>query len=104
MRSMKKELEALRHIKALPEPRHLFVIPASINAADLDRLIREGYLTCEHDQRDDKGVIQVAMGLSLTPEGERSLEVNPAWQQLALKGSLAGASMVLMNVVILYLG
>ena len=100
----KNDLELLRRIKALPEPRHLFVLPAWIDAAGLDRLIREGDLTCHHDQRDDKGAIQVVMGLELAPKGEAALAERSGWRQVAVRGSLAGASFVLMSVVILYIG
>jgi hypothetical protein len=95
------EIEALRQIKNLPEPRHLFVVPDPLA---LDQLIQEGCLTCEHEQRNDEGLIQVAMGLQLTPKGESLLRLGADWQQLAWRGSLAGASFAAMSVVILYIG
>lgn len=103
---MNKELETLRQIKELAEPRHLFVLPDWADANEIDDLIREGYLTCEHQQRDDKGTLLLAMRLELTPKGNALLDSKGkgGWRQLALKGSLAGASFVVMSVVILYVG
>jgi hypothetical protein len=101
---MKKESYTLHQIRALPEPRHLFVLPDWVDARVLDRLIREGYLTCQHDQRDEYGIIQVAMGLQLTAKGERLADDGHDWTQLALRASMAGASLVAMSIVILYIG
>ena len=101
---MKKECDALRRIEALPEPRHLFVLPNWVDPAILDRMIKQGYLTCVHHQRDDKGAIHLVMGLQLTAKGDRLIHPRIDWQQLAWKGSLAGASFAVMSLVILYLG
>ena len=101
---MKKELETLRRIEALPEPRHLFILPDWADSATLDRLIQEGCLTCLHHQRDAKGAIYLAMGMELTPKGERLIQPRISWRQLALRGSLAGASFMVMSVLILYWG
>jgi len=101
---MKNERETLRIIEALPEPRHLFIIPGWIDPVILDRLIDRGYLTCTHYQRDDNGVIHLAMGLQLTPKGSRLIRPQAAWKQIAWKGSLAGASFAVLSVLILYLG
>jgi hypothetical protein len=101
---MKKEIDTLRRIEALPEPRHLFILPDSIDSATLDRLIQEGHLTCLHHQRDAKGAIHLAMNLQLTPKGEQLIQPWISWQQLAFRGSVAGASFVLMSVAILYWG
>jgi hypothetical protein len=67
-------------------------------------LIDQGYLTCTHRQRDDKGVILVAMGLQLTAKGDRLIRPQSEWQQIAWKGSLAGASFAVLSVLILYWG
>ena len=101
---MKKELDTLHRIEALPEPRHLFVLPDWVDSAALDRLIQESYLTCSHYQRDPEGAIHLVMGLQLTPKGERALQPQISWGQLAVRGSMAGASFALMSVVILYWG
>lgn len=101
---MKKECETLRRIEALPEPRHLFVLPDWIDSVVLDRLIQEGYLTCRHRQRDDKGAVHLAMGLRLTDKGDRLLRPQGEWRRVALKGSLAGVGFMAMSLLILYLG
>ncbi|HEV3271912.1 MAG TPA: hypothetical protein VGZ93_07000 [Candidatus Methylacidiphilales bacterium] len=101
---MKKERDTLRRIEALPEPRHLFILPDWIDSATLDRLIQQGYLTCQHHQRDANGAIHLAMGLQVTPKGGRLIQPQINWRQLALRGSLAGASFVVMSVLILYWG
>ena len=101
---MNKERETLRTIESLPEPRHLFIIPGWTDPLTLDQLIAEGYLTCDHHQRDDKGAILVAMGLKLTPKGTHLLHPRVEWKELAIKGSLAGASLMVMSLLILYLG
>jgi len=101
---MNKERDTLRRIEALPEPRHLFVLPDWIDPALLNRLIDEGYLTCLHYQRDDQRALHLVMGLQLTAKGDRLLRPRVDWQQLALKGSLAGVSFAVMSVFILYWG
>lgn len=101
---MKRELDTLPRIEALPEPRHLIILPDWVDSATLDRLIQEGYLTCPHHQRDPNGAIHVAMGLQLTPKGERLIQPRISWRKLALRGSLDGASFVVMSVLILYWG
>jgi len=101
---MKKERDTLRRIDALPEPRHLFVLPDWIDPVLLDRLIQRGYLTCLHQQRDAEGALQLAMGLELTHKGDHLIRPGLSWPQVALKGSLAGASFTIMSVAILYLG
>jgi hypothetical protein len=101
---MKKELDTLRQIEALPEPRHLFILPDWVDSATLDRLIQEGYLICLHHQRDAEGAIHLAMGLQLTAKGERLIQPRINWRQLALRGSMAGASFAVMSVLILYWG
>jgi len=101
---MNKDCDTLRRIEALPEPRHLFILPDWIDPAILNRLIVEGYLTCQHHQRDEKGSLHLVMGLQLTTKGDRLLRPRIDWQGLAWKGSLAGASFAVMSLVILYLG
>lgn len=101
---MKNDRETLLRIEALSEPRHLFVLPFWVNPTILDQLIRDQYLTCLHCQRDDKGVIHLAMGLQLTDKGNRLLHPRLDWRGLALKSSLAGASFAAMSLLILYLG
>jgi len=101
---MKTERETLRIIEALPHPRHLFIIPDWADPVVLDRLIDQGYLTCAHHQRDDSGVILVAMGLQLTEKGNRLIHPEKRWKEIVWKGSLAGASFALISVLILYLG
>lgn len=101
---MKNERETLRIIEALPEPRHLFIIPAWADPVTLDQLITQGYLTCAHQQRDEKGVILVAMGLQLTAKGKRLIRPQIAWKQIAWKGALAGASLAVLSLIILYVG
>jgi hypothetical protein len=101
---MENERYILRRIDALPEPRHLFVIPNWIEPTTLDRLTQDGYLDCQHQQRDEKGQLLVVMGLKLTPKAKCLLEPKPQWSGLVLKGSLAGASFAAMSVIILYLG
>ena len=94
----------LRIIEALPQPRHLFIIPGWADPAILDQLLDQGYLTCAHQQRDDKGVILVAMGLQLTAKGNRLIRPQNEWKQIAWKGSLAGASFAVLSLLILYWG
>jgi hypothetical protein len=101
---MKKERETLRIIKALPEPRHLFILPGWVDPVVLDRLIQEGYLTCQLHRRDDQGALLLVMDLELTARGERLILPRIDWRQLAVKGSLAGASLVVMSLLILYWG
>jgi hypothetical protein len=101
---MNTDRNMLTRIDNLPAPRHLFVLPAWLNSAGLDRLLEKGYLTCDHLQRDDRGVVQVAMGLELTTKGKRLIHPEIDWKNLALKGSLAGASFTIMSLLILYLG
>ena len=96
--------DVLARINALPEPRHLFVLPTWLDADTLDRLIELEYLTCTHCQRSHTGTIQVAMGLELTLRGKRMSKPEVKWQRLALQGSLAGASFTAISVLILYLG
>jgi hypothetical protein len=101
---MKKELETLRIIEALPKPRHLFILPGWAEPAILDHLIHDGYLACQYHQRDENGLLHLVMDLQLTPKGEQLLHPPLGWSQLALKGSLAGASFMAMSLLILYLG
>jgi hypothetical protein len=103
---MNPDRDLLSRIQALPAPRHLFVLPDWADPVGLDRLLDQGYLASVHQQRDEKGKIQVVMGLELTPKGGRLIQNAPAagWKRLALKGSLAGAGFAAMSVVILYLG
>ncbi len=67
-------------------------------------MMEQGRVTCDHLQRDSKGDIQVVMGLELTKKGKRLVEAGINWKNLALKGSLAGASFTAMSFLILYLG
>lgn len=101
---MKKDLETLRIIEALPKPRHLFILPGWADPAILDKLIRDGYVTCQHHQRDENGLLHLVMGLELTPKGDRFLHPLAEWRELALRGSLAGVSLLAMSLLILYLG
>lgn len=101
---MKKDRDLLCRIEALPEPRHLFVLPDWADPIILERLIQEGCLTCLHYQRDAKGVLHLAMGLELTAKGNRLIHHQFEWRQLAMKTSLAGASFAAMSLLILYLG
>ena len=101
---MKSERETLRIIEALPEPRHLFILPGWTDSMTLDRLMEQGYLSCAHLQRDSAGAILVAMDLKLTEKGVGLLRSNLEWKELALKGSLAAASFTVMSLLILYLG
>jgi hypothetical protein len=101
---MKQEREMLRVIEALPQPRHLFIIPDWVDLTLLERLLDENYLTCTHQQRDQNGTILVAMGLQLTPKGKRLILPQTGWKQLVLKGSMAGASLAVLSTLILYLG
>lgn len=101
---MNKDRDTLERIAALPEPRHLFVIPDWLDPFDLDRLIHERYLTCLHHQRDSEGMLLVAMGLRLTPKGEGLLRPAVSGRQLAMKASLAGVSFTAISLLILYLG
>ena len=96
--------EVLARIAEIPEPRHLFVLPAWLDSNTLERLIELEFLTATHCQRNQNGSIQVAMGLELTPKGKRMSKPEVRWQRLALHGSLAGASFTAMSVLILYLG
>jgi hypothetical protein len=101
---MKSERDVLARIDGMREPRHFFVVPRWANSTMLDHLMAEGYLTCVHHQRDEEGSINLAMGLQLSPKGQRLIHPRFEWKALALKGSLAGASFAVMSVVILYLG
>jgi len=101
---MKKERDLLARIEALPEPRHLFVLPSWADSDVLDWLIAENYLTSVHLQRDNMGGVLVAMGLKLTEKGYRLIQPTSEWTQMAWKGSLAGASFTGLTVLILYLG
>jgi hypothetical protein len=101
---MKDESEILRRIDALPAPRHLFILPAWADPFVIDRLLKSGFLTCDHVQRDDRGVIQLAMRLTLTEKGRELAYPRQSWSTLALKGSLAGAGLTAMSLIILYLG
>jgi hypothetical protein len=101
---MKKECETLRRIEALPEPRHLFILPQWADPVVVDRLIQEGYLSCQHQQRDAKGALLLAMGLQITPKAVRMIHPGLNLQKLVFKGSLAGASFAVMGLLILYLG
>jgi hypothetical protein len=101
---MKKELDLLGRIEALPEPRHLFILPDWVDPQLLDRLIQEGYITCHHNQRTESGVLNVVMGMRITAKGDRLLHPAVNWRQLVVKGSLAGASFTAMSLLILYLG
>lgn len=101
---MNKDRDLLHRIEALPEPRHLFILPDWVDPALLNRLIDDGYLTCLHHQRDDKGALHLAMGLQLTAKRDRLLRPRINWPRLALKGSLAGVGFVVMSLLILYLG
>ena len=82
----------------------MFVLPRWIDPTVLSRLIDQSYLTAEHVQRDAYGGIQVAMDLRLTTKGKRLIHPEVSWKNLAMKGSLAGASFTGMSLVILYLG
>jgi len=101
---MEKEREILSQIESLREPRHLFVLPDWADPAILDRLISEGYATCKHQQRDESGRLHVVMDLRLTPKGTSLLYSRVDLKGLAIKGSLAGASLMVMSLLILYLG
>lgn len=94
--------ETLRRISELHPPRHLFILPKWADPSTLDRLIERGYLTFNHLQRT-KGAINLVMGLQLTEKGTRWLASEVDWQNLALKGSIAGASLTAISVAILYL-
>jgi len=101
---MNNKRETLRRIEAMLEPRHMFILPAWVDPVVLDQLLQEGYLTCIHQQRDEKGALQVIMGLELTHKGERLANPRFDLPKLALRGSLAGASFVTVSMVILYFG
>jgi hypothetical protein len=101
---MNTDRNMLTRIDSMPAPRHLFVLPAWLNSAGLDRLLEKAYVNCDHLQRDGKGAIQVAMGLELTIKGKRLIHPEIDWRNLAVKGSLAGASFTVMSLLILYLG
>jgi hypothetical protein len=101
---MNKESETLRRIEALPDPRHLFILPDWAEPTVVDRLIQEGYLDCLHQQRDEKGVLLLAMGLQVTTKGKRLIHPKPSAPRLIVTGTLAGASLVTMSLLILYLG
>jgi hypothetical protein len=101
---MTKPTDVLKRIEGLPSPRHVFVLPSWATPGALDRLVDEGYVTCGHHQRDKNGAIHVAMNLNLTSKAERLLRPPASqWPQLALKGSLAGAGLTLMSLLVLYL-
>ena len=100
---MKKERDTLRRIAELAEPRNLPTLPDWTDATTLDRLIHEGYITFTQLQCS-KGAVERVMGLQLTPKGRHLLHSRLDWPQLAIKGSLAGASLTTISVVILYLG
>jgi hypothetical protein len=99
-----QDRDNLIRISEMPEPRHLFVLPAWLDSVSLDRLLELEYLTYAHCQRDPSGLIQVMMNLQITAKGRRMIAPAENWRHLALKGSLAGASLTLMSVLILYLG
>lgn len=101
---MKNEIEILRQIEALPEPRHLFILPPWADPFALDRLLKSGHLTCDHIQRDDRGIIQLVMRLKLTRQGRDLAYPRLSWPDLALKGSLAGVGLTAMSLLILYMG
>jgi len=101
---MNSKRETLHRIEEMLEPRHMFILPAWIDPVQLDRLIHEGYLSCLHLQRDEKGAIYLVMGLELTPKGHRVVHPRFDLPKLALKGSLAGVSLVAASLVILYFG
>jgi len=101
---MKNESEILRRIEALPEPRHLFILPLWADPFVLDQLLKKGCLACDHIQRDDRGIIQLVMRLELTRRGQELAHPRPSWPNLALKGSLAGVGLTAMSLLILYLG
>lgn len=101
---MTKERETLLRIETLPEPRHLFILPKWADAATVDSLIHDGYLECQYEQRAETGELLVAMGLHITPKGQRLIHPEANLRQLFVKGSLAGASFVAMSLLILYLG
>jgi hypothetical protein len=99
-----RDRDTLIRINKVPEPRHFFVLPAWLDSGALDRLIELEYVTSAHCQRNQSGLIQVAMGLQLTAKGRRMIKPEVHWQRLALKGSLAGASLAVMSLAILYWG
>jgi hypothetical protein len=100
---MNSDSDVLRQIEHLPVPRHLFVLPPWADAATLDRLMDQGYLTCAHHQRDKHGALNLVMHLQLTPKAAELREKKPtAWPRLAWKGSLAGASLTAMSLIVLY--
>lgn len=100
---MKKERDALRRIEALAEPRDLPTLPNWIDSSTLDRLVHEGYITFTQLQCSN-GSVEFIRGLQLTPKGYRLMHSDHDWPRLAWKGSLAGASLTAMSVVILYWG
>ena len=102
MRTIEERTKVSR-IHELPEPRHLFVLPAWLDSKALDRLIDQGYVTCAHQQRSETGALQVAMGLKLTSKGKKLLQPESEWHKLAWKGALAGMSLTGMSLLILYL-
>ena len=101
---MDKDRDILRRIEALPQPRHLFVLPEWVEPSALDRLTNGGYVHCQYQQRDEKGEVLMAMNVKLTPKADRLLRPQAHWSQLAFTGSLAGASFAAISVLILYLG
>jgi hypothetical protein len=101
---MKTDRDILRRIENLYGPKHLFILPRWADPVALDRLIQGGYLTVSHLQRSEEGDINLVMGMQLTNKGARLLEPAFSWSQLALRGSLAGASFTGMSLAILYLG
>ncbi len=63
----------------------------------------QGYLTCAHHQRDKNGALTLAMHLQPTPKAAVLREKkSTAWPRLAWKGSLAGASLTAMSLIVLY--
>jgi hypothetical protein len=101
---MTKERDTLLRIEALPEPRHLFIMPEWADTETVDALVTKGYLECQYQQRNEKGDLLVAMGLHITAKGERLTHPDTNRRTLFVKGSLAGASFVAMSLLILYVG
>jgi len=100
---MNNDSDTLRRIAELEEPRNLFALPDWAKPETLDDLIQDGYITFSHLQRT-KGVISLVTELRLTARGLRKMESPFDWPRLALKGALAGASLTVMSLVVLYLG
>jgi hypothetical protein len=101
---MDKERDILQRIEALPQPRHLFVLPKWADPGTLDRLSGDGYIHSNYQQRDEQGQLVLAMNLQLTPKGNRLLKPASNWPRLAFTGSLAGVSFAGISLIILYLG